>query len=748
MDFITRFPRFFLVLSLIVAAGFGSFAPFVRTVSNVDYFRLKDHPDQKFYEEFKEVFGNDEFFVIAFEHQDIFTPDSLGLIKKITSKLESSELVRDVVSLANVDDIVGEEGYFYISSFLKDIPESEAKLAELKKEASDNPLYVNNIISRDGRTAAIVVFVHDRPGDPNYRQELLAATHSILQSQKDDTTYHLAGWTVTNYTLSQFMQKDLVRFIPITYLLVAAVVFLFFRNLRLTVLAMATISACLVSTMGLFRILGMSINNVTTIVPPLVMALSLADVVHIFSHMQHSVLRRFPDKGQALGHVLKRVAVPCFLTTLTTAAGFLSLAVSDLEPIRQFACLAAAGMVFEFFFAFCFLPPLILFFPPEKLYFEDRSPGPLNWFLKFSTVQVGAHARKIVLLGGLLVLAASVAATRIEVETNMIEYFHKNSRIRKSVNFVEERLSGIGVVDVSVRSKQRDGFKEPEHLRRIDALDSYIKELPGVDSTMSYTHFVKDMNESFHNEDPAYYRIPDSRELISQYLLLYDSDDIDEYINRGYDHMRIMARIEEHSSAEQARIISKIRDYVQSMEAPELNVRVTGQAVQSVNIIQALVSGQIQSLVLATGAVALIMCFALASFPLGMLSLVPNCFPLVLNFGIMGLAGIPLNTATALIAAVALGIAVDDTIHFLSQYVRVRKRGGSVSEAVGESIFIKGRAIVLSSSILCIGFGVLVLSSFAPTMYFGALSALIMITAMLGDLFLLPSLLSLHRGRC
>ena len=740
-SFVVRHSRFFLGLSILIAIAFGSWAPFIQTVNNVDYFRLEDHPDQKYYEQFQDVFGNDEFFVIAFEKDDIFTPENLRLLKDITLEVENLGLARDVVSLANVDNIIGEDDYFYVQPFLADIPESPSQLEKLRRQGVENPLYEKNLISSEGTSAAIVVFAYDRPDDPDYRQELIRQTREILEPYKADTDFYLAGWTITNYSLSQYMQRDLARFIPITYLLIALVTFLFFRNIRLTILAVVIISACVGSTMGLSSMLGIPINNVTTIVPPLVMALTLTAIVHIFTHMEKSVLDRSRNKAEALARVLNQVVVPCFLTTLTTVVGFLSLSISDLEPIREFSILASSGMVFGFFFSFFLLPPLILLFDPEKLYLNFREDHRLPRILGSLNILVRTHQHKILILTSVIVLMAVFFAGQVRVETNLVEFFKKSSPERQAIDFVEDRLSGVGMLDVSIRAGEFDAFKDPANLAAMEKLESHIKKIPGVDVTTSFNHFIKDMNMSFHNEDPDYYTIPDSRGLVAQYLLLYDSDDIEDFVNPDFDHSRIMVRLGVHGSAEQALIIDDIRNFIDQLDSPGLSMRVTGQAVQDVNIIDAIVFGQIYSLSIAVGVISLLMFMVFRSLALGFLSLIPNCFPILLNFGIMGLMGIPLNTATSLIAAVAIGIAVDDTIHFLSRYNRERKQGLSIAKAVETTMLVKGRALLSSSAILCVGFGILVLSSFMPIVYFGALSALIMITAVIGDLIVLPAVL-------
>jgi hypothetical protein len=747
LDSITKHPLLFLILSIIFALPFISFTPFVKTVDNVDYFTLENDPDVEFYDKFKEIFGNDEFFIIAFEKNDIFTTENLTLLQEITDELEDIDDIREVKSLANVDDTIGGPDYFEIKKFLEDIPEDNNELEKIKKQAINNPLFVKNLISPDARTAAIIVSTYDRPDDESYRKRLITRCREVLNkySNKVDKFY-LAGWTTTNLSLSQYMKKDIATFIPITYLLIVLAVYFFFRNIRLTILAVANISMCMGSTMGLFAITGITLNNVTTIVPPLVMALALCDTVHIFSHMEKRVLSQFPDKRKALASVLDKVVTPCFLTTITTAIGFLSLSISEIPPIKEFAYIASAGMVFEFIFSFFFLPPLILFFAPEKIYKDYTKQKVMTSFLSKINNFVQKQYKSIALLSLVIILIACWFTSKISVETNLLDYFKKQSPVRTSIAFVEKKLSGIGTLDISFKAQDVDAFKIPANLKIVDNLQQRINSLKGVDKTISFVDFIKDMNESFHDEDNKYHTIPETRELIAQYLLLYDSDETEDFINELYDQARISIRISEHSTAEQEKIINKIKQYLNNMDNNGIDIRITGRALQDVNTIDALVKGQVYSLSLAAGIIGIIMFIVLKSFAIGCLSLIPNLIPIILNFGIMGIAGIPLNTATALIAAVALGIAVDDTIHFLTGYKEKRTEGFSISESVKTVIFLKGRAILSSSLILCIGFGVLVLSRFVPTINFGMLSAIIMITAVIGDLVVLPSIILCKRG--
>lgn len=732
-----------LCLSILVAVPFLIRLPDVKTVDNVDYFTLEDDQDIQFYDAFKEIFGNDEFFIIAFTKDEIFTRENLTLLQQITEDLEEIQDLREVRSLANVNDTIGEEDYFIVEKFLEQIPETKEGLDDLKKRALANPLYVKNFISEDGKTVAVVVSVYDRPDDPGYRKRVIGQCQAVLEKYRDQTgEVFMAGWTTTNFYLSQYMKKDIATFIPVTYIFITLAVFLFFRNIRLTLVAILNISICMGSTMGLFPMFGITLNNVTTIVPPIVMALALCDTVHIFSHLDKELVSQFSKKEDALAHILKKVFIPCLLTTITTAIGFLSLCLSAIPPIRDFAVIASAGMVFEFVYSFLFLPSVLLFFDPHTIFpsksiFHNKGSNVWGLLSRFSI----QHNKSIVFSAmGLLILAVNLAQN-IKVETNLLDYFKKDSPVWKSSDFVETNLAGVRTVDISLRSGSTDAFKQPENIKIIEKIETYARGIQGVDSALSFSDFIKDMNQSFHNENGEFYSIPESENLVAQYLLLYNFEDIDGFVNETFDHAKISIRTSAHLTSEQARIIDGLRLFIDTLDCKNLDIKVTGQAVLHVNTIDALVSGQIQSLGLAAFVIVLILFVVLKSFKLGALSLIPNLFPLVLNFGIMGFLSIPLNTATALISAVAIGIAVDDTIHFLTEYKVQMKNGLNVPEAIERVIAGKGKAILLSSLILSIGFGTMIFSRFVPTVHFGLLSAVIMATAVIGDLVLLPSLI-------
>jgi predicted RND superfamily exporter protein len=730
------------MLSLIISLPFLISLPKVQTAENVDIFIVEGDPDIEYYEQFKKEFGNDEFFLIAFQDENIFTEKNLSLLQDITTRIENIDEVRTVISLATVDDMIGEEDYFLVQKFLHEIPSDPEALAELKNKAVNNPLYRGRLISKDGTTTAVIAYVYDRPEDGDYRKRLMEKTFTLLREyEKQDKRFYVTGWTITNLRLSEYMKSDVGKFIPLVYLIIITTIFIIFRNLKIAIISFGNVSLCLSCTMGFIALAGSDINNVTTIVPPLIMALSLADTIHVFTHYLAN-LRKGRDTDAAILKAVREVYRPCLLTSLTTIAGFLSLRLSNIPAIQDFAIISSMGILLAFVFSFLFLPALIVLFSPSSKGRGEDSKMFIDRILR-GVERLNARRGPAVLIVCITVVVAALAlVSMIRVETDLIKFFKKNDELRQATQFIEKNLGGTAQIDISIRGKSKDAFKEPGNLHFIEDIQNHIASFPEIDTVISLADYVKDMNESFHNENKSYDRIPETRELIAQYLLLYDSDDIDEFINSSYDHARIRARTDRHSTRDQEIIIERIARFLRGKTPNGLEARVTGGVVQIIKISSEIVRSQIMSLASAVLVISIMMFLVFRSFKFGLLSIIPNIFPIIMNFGIMGVLGIPLNTATALISAVAIGIAVDDTIHFLYNYREERREKRERMEAIQNTIRIKGKAMMTTSIIMAAGFGVLMFSSFSPTIHFGSLTAFIMISALAGDLLLLPAILA------
>ncbi len=743
---IFKYPLHYLFALILLTGFFGYFYVTLPTETSVESLIIEDDPDLLFYESFKEQFGEDEFLVVGIPATDVFSPELLTFIKQQTEKLEALEEVKEVVSLTNVEDFIGSDSDFIIQPLIEQIPEDAASRDALRQRAQNNSLIRESLLNADSTATLFFIRPVSRPDDSTYDERLVSKVETIFRSASppwQNYQYHIAGWLVTDVNLSRSMNRDMMTFMPLTYLLLTVLVSFALRNRWAVLLAIINVSLCLIWTLAFLNIIGGAMSPITSILPPLMMALAVSDSIHVFVEFLKQD-RRQESLQSVMRKTIGTLAVPCFLTSFTTAIGFISLAVSSVPPIRNFGIAAAGGMMAEFALSMTILP-LGIYFLRNKLALKQASTEKSSRFhsqlTRFAETLPGYRTQ--LLRGSVVLLIISlVLATQIKVETNLLEYFKSSSPIRQASQFIDDQLGGVETFEISLTANREDQFLEPETLRTVEKIEQYLQQQPIVSSVTSINDFFREMNKAFHSEDPKWLKIPDSRALTAQYLLLYDGDDLDYLLDERRQWTRISARITEHNSSKVAFYIEDLQNFLDDLTADTpLKAQVTGKTLIANKLIDFIVSSQVQSLSLAFILIFLLMLRIFRSWKLGILSSIPNMLPILVNFAIMGLFGVPLNSATAIIAAVAIGIAVDDTIHFICQYQQQRKKGLSAELAVQNAIIVKGTPIIMTSLIMTGGFGILLLGSFIPTIQFGLLSALIMLSAVVSDLIVLPALL-------
>jgi len=745
-DLIFRHPFLYLSVLILLTGFFAYYYATLPTETSVESLVIDNDSDLVFYETFKEQFGEDEILVVGFSAADVFEPTVIRFILEQTQRLEELDGVADVLSLANVDDFIGSSGDFIVQPLLEEPPPSDLKKEFLRQRALASSLIRDNLLNRTTTAALFLVRPESRPENPAFDEQFV---RHIEDSFRDLTPpwagfeYHIAGWLATDVNLSRFMNRDLMVFMPLIFTLLIALVSLALRNRWSILLAMVNISVCLIWTLAFLNLIGGAISPITSILPPLIMALAVSDSIHVFNAFLKQDRRQIP-LTDVMKTTLVNLAVPCFLTSFTTAIGFASLAVSDVPPIRHFGLAAAGGMMFEFVLSMTLIP-LGLYFLRHKVGLKTASiqrSSLLHNRLELFAAKVPANRTLILWSSVALVLISLFGASGIKVETNLLEYFKKSSTVYQDSNFIDRMLGGVETIEVSLQAPQSDLLLEPQALKLIQQIEDYLQRQPIVSQVTSIGNFFREMNKAFHQEDEAYFKLPDSRAMAAQYLLLYDGDEIDNFIDEERRWTRISARITEHNSGAVAHYINSLQDYLEEVTAETpYQARVTGKTLIANKLIAFIVNSQIQSLSLAFFLIFLLMFAIFRSLKLGLLAMVPNVLPILLNFAVMGFCGIPLNSATAIIAAVAIGIAVDDTIHFICEYQNQRAHNQSGTDAVKLAIVNKGAPLITTSLIMTGGFGVLLFASFVPTIQFGFLSALIMLFALICDLLVLPGLL-------
>lgn len=862
MDYIARSIVKYRYLLLIIILALTSFFYIhykkVEIEFGADKMLSEDDPQRVAFENFISHFELNEFFVVTFSSDEMFSQEILDIIEFLSDGLENIQVdktgetfekIHDLSSKTHINQLILKN----IPSFLKstksnlylkvkkqqekldsifpppenrtkpvigtlnilsatdvkvssdviDIgpaspggkaPQNDSDIAKLKQRVLSNPNYWNSIISKDGKTTAIVVTIKNYSSDKmiregmteekkreiknfleTYRREIAFCAERIIRQQRvlDKSSginieYHLAGGPVFASQYVDYVVRDSALFLPLTLIVISLMLILVYRNLRGVVLPLGIVIISIIWTFGMIEIVGAKLTLVSTILFPLILVIGLAVVVHIINQYHEEVsnillnrksaFNRYlfegkpkelkekykKEKRTAIENTIRHMIVPCFWTSATTSIGFGSLGISKVIPVAQTGIFAAWGVMATFVVAIILTPILLGIAPVSKR--KAKKPFEGGILFRILRRMAGFNNRnkgKILIVSAILTVISIYFITKVVAETNLRKYFKEDSPIHIAHKFMEEKLSGITTVEFSIETKNKGDIKNPEVMKAIFSFQEKLTERQYISKTFGITDTVCMMNQAMHEGDLSYYRVPDQRNEIAQYLLLYEQGgSLDAIVDTTYSFTYVTARFHNMGSR-------KIRNVVEEImsEAPEffsgLDVKVTPSGVTWLGVLleKYIVEGQLKSFAMAMTIITVFMFFFLRSAGLGLAAIAPNIFPILLTLGFMGLAKIPINLATCMVPSIAIGIAVDDTIHFLNRYRRERKKAENENQAIKKVMATTGQAMVLTSVILFSGFIILLLSSFNPNIYFGALTALTMITALLGDLVLLPSIM-------
>jgi predicted RND superfamily exporter protein len=651
-----------------------------------------------------------------------------------------------VDSLANFQWTHAEEDDLLVEDLIDQLPLSEQVLAEKKVIALREKMVNGLLLSSDAKTTQITakLQIENDPGNTHYMQVRMDI-EKILAEEKARTGYqfHLQGSPIIDTAFKIYSQKDMKTIIPLMFGLITLILVFLFRSFWGTLLPILVVGFSVIMAMGISGLGGIKLNEMTANVPQIILAIAIADAIHILTTFLKQ-LKQGKDRKSALIYTIEKNLKPCFLTSLTTSIGFFSLLAGSIGPLRELGLMSGIGTIVAFLLTFSFLPSILAIVPFSARLRTPKKTTKGGWTEKLAGFVVAKHKPilGVTLLSTLLIL---VFLKNIRVNNNMVHYFKKGTDIRNATEFIEKNLIGTETLDFVVNTGQPDGIKSPEFLKELQLLQNYIETLPQVTKTTSLVDIMKQLNRSLHADQQQYYRIPQTQELVAQTLFLYTMSlpmgkDLNDTINVDNSKTRMTAFVRNQSSSEHLELIKRIEDWI-TINTPALNVKVVGKTVMFAFMQIALTNVFVKSILLALGLVTLTMVISFKSIKTGLLSMVPNVIPLLLTAGVMGMKKMYLDVGSVMVATVALGIAVDDTIHFLSKYRSGREQQMDRKSAVGYVYKEAATAIIFTTIVLVLGFGIFIFSQYNMTVYFGVLIATVLSFAVVCDLIFLPSIL-------
>jgi hypothetical protein len=699
----------------------------------------------KQYREFQKTFESNEGVIVAFETPNLFSEKELTYLKHLQSKLESLPGVIEVNSLVNTDNIYGVDEGLEIHPVVDLTDLSEANLKAASEEVKGNPLYEGVYISKDQKVTAIIIELagmFNGGADSTYTRFYENLTQ-LIQSEEKATgrRIYTGGDIVTDAAVEKLMDRDLSILFPLSLVLCASILIFFFGNWATTIIPLLPVLTAIVWVIGLKGWTGIPMTPISITLFPLIMVIGMANSIHIISHYKR--LRPLEKNcRQALIRTHEAVLKPCFLAAFTTAIGFGSLAISEVTGIRQMGVFAAFGIMSAFILSMIVIPFAL---QHSKLFVNEghneRKKLSLGPVLQIVDKLNHNNPWKIAIVFSVITLVMIAFIPGIKVEGSMASFARENTRLRQDIQFLDRTMSGINSFEL-VLTGGENCFKNPENLKKLDLIAGSLSNSPEVLKTFSPADLVKTINKALHADNPNYHKIPNSDSEVAQYLLLYEmsgGEDLSNFVNEDYSAARLTIRTGQMNGKAQKRFIDTLRNLTEQ-HFTGLSMEITGYGMLMNHINQSLVSTQVESIVMALGVILLLM-FAMFGLKGGLLSILPNLFPIVFFLGLMGIFHIDLNMATSIIASVTIGIVVDDTIHFFFGYKKEMQQLNNPSTAISLTMQKVGAAMLITSLILTLGFGILMLSSSKFIGEFGIMSASAIATALLADLFISPIVL-------
>lgn len=736
-----RAPRLTLLVMALLTAFFGYFAAQVKVDSSIENLLPRDDPDRRYYEDIRRTFGNEEITVIGILADDVFAPATLAKIDQLSKRLQSIEGVQEVLSLSTVKGAEMNDGVLRVGELMRELPTTKEAAADFRRRTYAVPLYVRNLVSTDGKAAAISVAFEPMSDHEFLERDIEGQVRAAVDAVGGPERFAITGVPTLKVNGATFMERDIFKFTPLSLLLVVLVLIGTFRTIRGVLVPLTTIIIGVVWTTGLMVLLGDAITMGTLVLNPLLMVVGIASGIHMVSQYYLEV-HSGRDAREVVEAMLEHVRLPVVIAATTTLIGFATLIWTPISAVRDFGIYAVFGIAVILLATFMVVPAwmVLLPLPTRGPKAHDESGVILGMLRHISDFSV-SYRRTMLVLGVLVLLVSAVGIAKIRVETDYLSFFHPSSTIRVDNALIAERLAGTQPIYIVIEGGGPRSVTRLEVLSASSDLQRFIDQQPGVDKTMALLDYLGVVRRLL-GDDPELPSLPDSQSEVEQLLQFIDPADIRAVVNADYSRANVIVRTRLAGSSEVAAFVRSVESFARERFPREVQVRATGSVVLLNRSADALVWGQVTGLWQELFVLLLLLSALFVSIRVGVLALIPNVIPTVILFGIMGWSGISLNISTSMIAAIAIGIAIDDTIHLLSSFNNELRRSGDQERAVRYAIRSAGQAAVYIAIALTAGFLIVCLSNFQPVKHFGYLSAATMGVALVTELFFTPALLA------
>lgn len=773
-----KFPVLIIIIISVITILFVIPIPTLQIDNDTTRFLPESNPDRQEYLKIENQYGGNMMMAVSIKFKDgyVYSNENLLFIQKLTEEFESMSTLDKVTSIINVDYIIGTESGIETTKLIEKIPENEYEENSIKERLLSWDLYKGNLFSEDFKSTLIALKlklgVKNKNAEESYKK-----VKSILEKYKSDKyELYIAGLPAVLVIIADSMRKDLVKLIPFVVIILILTLFLSFRRLGGIVLPTITVLITTVWTLGIMAIFKINLTMIASAIPVLMIAVGSAYGIHIISHYFDEIDKEILlnkdiseiRNREIIFDTIKRIGGAVFLAAITTMAGFGSLATGKIVPIKEFGIFTSIGVLIAFIISLTLIPSILLVRHKAlkaKIKKEENNNKKMDiltkgLFLMYQFLSKGKI--RVIIIFVIILFIAIFGTTRIIIGNPMVNYFKKDTEIKKADTFANKNFNGTTMLTMVIRGKNSGDLTEPDILKKLDDLQKYLKtKYKDIGNIMSFTELIKKMNQVMNADekgdyyeipyDPEKYRCKDRQELkqlIAQYLLLF-SGNLEEYVDDSIEPSQTKVEIIlKNPDFDLIRKIEKdIYDYTKKNFPENYKVIISGNAKLQVVVSNLIVSSQITNIIFSLIAVFLILTIYYKSGIAGIFGVITLSIPIFLNFGVMGFLKIRLDAGTAMVASVAIGIGIDYTIHFMNAYHHERKKSSNLDVVTTNSLLTCGKAIIFNALSVGLGFLVLVFSSFMPLIYFGALLAFTMVTSSVSSMTLLPVMLNIFKPK-
>ncbi len=777
-----------LIIMAVLIAAFISQLPKLFFDFSTEGFLHENDPTLIEYHSFRKQFGRDEMLIIAINPENIFTQKTLKKIKALHEDLKDNvPYLEDISSIVNARNTRGEGETLIVEDLLEKWPDSESDMEALKNRISANQMYTNMLISEDGRFTTMILktqnYSHagkdfdvldgfeedgaasedtdDLPvekdaflSNAENAAFVMAVQDIVKKYEGPDFPVYVAGTPAVTHFLKQSMIKDMRKFMGLAIATIVLVLFIMFRKISGVILPIIVVLVSLLSTISIMAAAGVPIKLPTQIIPSFLLAVGVGASVHILAiFFQH--FRQHNNKEEAIAYAIGHSGLAVVMTHVTTASGLLSFSTANVAPIADLGIFAGIGIMLALVYTIVLLPALLAVFPiKHKMAGADtEKPGAMDRFL----THVGNFSTRrpwlILITTAIIIVLSIISASTIRFSHDILSWFPENSPVRMATEKIDHELRGSITLEIIIDTGIENGLFNPAILNGLEKAAAYAESIAYDDifvgKAWSIATLLKEIHQALNENRPEFYTIPQNRDLIAQEFLLFEnsgSDDLEDFVDSQFSKARFTIKIPFRDAVKYNKFLNIVNRYL-TENLPAMDITTTGMIALLFKTASAAIVTMAKSYLTALVVITFLMIFLIGKVRIGLLSMIPNLAPIIVMLGIMGAFSLPMDLFSMMVGSIAIGLAVDDTIHFMHNFRRYFEKSNDPATAVHQTLQTAGRAMLVTTIVLSLGFFIFMFASMNNLFNFGALTGLTIIMALLSDYLLAPALMMVvNRG--